>query len=165
MKSASLLLLVAVFWPCAVYSQTIGPEVISTAGKTFQTSEFQVEWTLGESLTATLQNSDHQITQGFHQPVYLVSSIDELPADLGQINVFPNPVSDQLNLSLSFDRDRKIQVELFDAQAKLLWNERFRGEQFTERHSTSDLPAGIYYLHVIIDETPYSKIFKIQKLN
>ena len=125
----------------------------------------QIDWTLGELTITTLQNSSQQISQGFHQPNYIITSIEELPTEIGQISIHPNPTSGWLEMNLNFARSEKVQIQLFDIQGKLIWTINKQGIQISEKTNLADLPSANYFLHFLVDENKYSKSFTIQKLN
>jgi len=126
-------LLFTLMWIGHVHAQSSNPEVLSSAGDTFQGDNVRIEWTLGELAITTIQNPPQQITQGFHQPVYTITSVDELPEGIGQISVFPNPTSDVIEQNLS------------------------------DRTDISKLPSGNYFLNFFINNqyTQTFKIQKI----
>ena len=81
------------FFSGNIYSQTI----ISSAGKTSSNDNFIISWTLGETLVATLQNENTNLTQGFHQPLM----VDLFPTSLEDDMVldmvaYPNPTYDKV---------------------------------------------------------------------
>jgi len=49
-------------------AQQLSPSVISSAGASFQTQSFSLDYTLGETFVTTLSNGQNILTQGFHQP-------------------------------------------------------------------------------------------------
>jgi len=72
-------------------------EVISTSGN----SEQGVTWTIGEFITETITGENTLVTSGFIQPEFGLSSglFDPHISDT-KLEVFPNPVLDQLHLNL-----------------------------------------------------------------
>ena len=147
------------------FSQDVSPVILSTAGETFQGNAIQLDWTIGELAISSIQNAGYQITQGFHQPFYTVSSINELPSTIGQINLFPNPTADYLTMELSFDTYSTFLIQLFDTNGKLIWIKIKEGKEIKDNISLRGLPNGSYFLSFIIDENLYSKTFTIQKIN
>jgi len=160
-----LLFLLLASWTNNVYSQSLSPEIVSTAGETFQGTSIQIDWTLGELAITTIQNSTLQITQGFHQPNYIVTNVDELPQKIGEINVFPNPTSDWLEITFSFNQMKEVYTRLYDIHGKLILEKENNGKFISERISLSELPNGNYFLNFLIDGNQYSQTFKIQKIN
>lgn len=148
-----------------VYSQNISPEILSTAGNSFAGSSVHLDWTLGEVATTTLQESDLQITQGFHQPTYMVTSINDIPLDIGQISLYPVPTSSNINMELTFQQERVIHFHLLDMKGQKIWSKEAQGQQIKEKFTLSHVPNGNYLMKISIDNTPYSQTFKIIKLN
>jgi hypothetical protein len=58
----------ALLFSTALFSQQLTPTVIASAGASFQSSEFSLDYTLGETFITTLSNGTNTLTQGFHQP-------------------------------------------------------------------------------------------------
>lgn len=164
MKKTILLLLIS-FLYSNVFCQNSEPSVISTAGEVFQGNSMSIEWTLGETAVTTINNSSNQITQGFHQPYYVITSIGNIPSFVTQIDVFPNPTSDWLQINLLLDKNRKIEFQLYDLIGKMVWQSKNQGVEITEKKSLKDLPSSTYFLKLIIDNQPSNQVFKIQKLN
>ncbi|MBN1597525.1 MAG: cadherin domain-containing protein [Bacteroidales bacterium] len=69
------------------------------------------------------------------------------------ITVYPNPVSDELNISAQFTTSNSIQVKIYNLYGKLLWNELKNIDNFSKKHqfsiNISDLKQGIYLLQVV----------------
>ena len=160
-----LLLFILISWSNYLYSQEVSLEIVSTAGETFQGNSMQIDWTLGELAITTLQNSDHQITQGFHQPNYIATIVDELPEEIGQVNVFPNPTSDWLEITFSLNQTNEIQTLLYDIHGRLILKKENKGQIISEHISLKELPNGNYFLTILIDKDQYSKTYKIQKFD
>ena len=78
-------------------AQGSNPEVISASGNSIQNNSFQLDWTLGEVTITTIENNTSQITQGFHQPYFEITSTNEIPSEYGNIEIFPNPTFDWIN--------------------------------------------------------------------
>ncbi len=158
----TLLLFLPAIWIGEAFSQNSIPEIVSACGETFRGANMQIDWTLGEVSIATIQNSSHQITQGFHQPYY---SIVEFPGGIAEIVVYPNPTPDRMEIGLTFDKSRKVQIRLFDNKGSLIWKINREGRQIVERASLSRLPSGNYLLHFLVGRNQFSKTFKILKID
>ena len=148
-----------------LFAQKLTPQILSSAGTRYQTSTMTIDWTLGELSITTIQGSSNIITQGFHQPKYIITGIDELDKNFGTISVYPNPTNDVIQMNMSFNRISSVQVYLIDINGKQLWNNEYNGQHMTESTSIKDLPNGSYFLNFIIDGNKSSQTFKIQKLN
>jgi hypothetical protein len=76
-------------------------------------------------------------------------------ASLSGIRVFPNPVTDFVNISTDGSAEL---VAIYDLHGRLMLSEKPGGESV--RLDVSGLPAGFYWLHVI--ESGSQKITRIQ---
>ena len=47
--------------------QTVGPQVIGSAGGSGTTGSVSLEWTVGEIAVSRISNGTNTLTQGFHQ--------------------------------------------------------------------------------------------------
>lgn len=146
-----------------ISAQDISPDVIATSGSAMKNSELQIEWTIGEILVQPIQNSALQITQGFHQPDFLISGTETLPEDIGVIRAFPNPVGDHLEIKVELNQLLPLQIQLFDSHGKLCWTSSSESISWFDSMPTSTLAGGQYFLHFLIGNQ-FSQTLKIQKL-
>jgi len=153
-----LLTLVFVFFFSGnIYSQTI----ISSAGKTSIGDNFIISWTLGETVVATLQNENTNLTQGFHQPLM----IDLFPTSLEDDMVldmvaYPNPTYDKV-LFKGGDPTGMYHLRLVDKLGRVL-------EQKSVQASELELEMGrytngSYLIEVIENKSEKRVIFNIVK--
>ena len=148
----------------SMIAQSSSPEIISPAGETFNGNSMQLDWTLGELAITTIQNTSQVITQGFHQPTYIISNLTELSNRNGQINIYPNPTLNWIEMSLDFKHNTKLQIRLYNTEGKLIWEKDIQGKQFLEKIEVAELPSGNYFLNFLIDEEKYLQTYKIQKI-
>lgn len=104
-------------------AQSLSPEVISTAGTSFSNSSSILEWTLGEPVTSTLSNSSTILSQGFHQPNLLVTTIDNAVTNYS-LTLFPNPTVDFVQLQIQNLANEIILIDLFTIEGKLLQSQQ-----------------------------------------
>ena len=64
------------------FSQTASPELVNSAGDSFTNETYQLDWSIGECITATHSEGDYVITQGFHQESYVITAVEDL-SDVG----------------------------------------------------------------------------------
>lgn len=89
-------------------------KVVASAGNYAEGAEHNFSWTMGEVVIATLIFPNNQVTQGFHQPniaVLNIMSYQEM-----DINVYPNPAKDMINVTTSVDS----KLSIYDMQGKLV---------------------------------------------
>jgi hypothetical protein len=124
-----------------------GQEVIGTAGDFHQNSNVSVSWTIGEPVIETYTTGNAVLTQGFQQPILVSVSIYENPELNFEINAFPNPTSDYLNVVISGRNYDKMIYSLFDVSGKLIDSRHIVSEN-TEV-IFSHLPVAVYVLRII----------------
>ncbi|MFU8843753.1 MAG: hypothetical protein ACNA7V_08100 [Bacteroidales bacterium] len=70
-----LILIIGCFFD--ISGQTLTPEVISSSGGYFESTNASVSWTLGETVTETFTGTSFILTQGFQQPLGIqITGID-----------------------------------------------------------------------------------------
>jgi hypothetical protein len=106
--------------------------------------------TSSDAFTFTVENPNGGWvgTPTFQITVTNTTSISDLN-DL-QINLFPNPANETINLSLSGSYRGQVNLTLFTAHGKLIEARSLlvSGNESREKWNTSKLPAGIYLLKV-----------------
>jgi hypothetical protein len=137
-----------------------GQEVISTAGDFHFAGGHSVSWTIGEPVIDTWTAGGTVISQGFQQPILDIVSVYEHPDPSIDINAYPNPTSDFLNLVVANDDVEKLSYQLFDITGKLLDSQQIISEK-TEIKFTQ-FPVATYYLKITSGNTEL-KTFKIVK--
>lgn len=132
--------------PWASYSQTIANQVIASSGQTVESGGIILDYTVGETVTATLSAPDFLLTQGFHQP-YPDSSVSIFPfSDALDVLIFPVPFTGTLNLVGNGNiPDTSFEVALFDIHGRNVFTTAMvlREPQTLALHH---LPAGTYLL-------------------
>ena len=156
-----LLLIVVVVFVKTAMAQSIAPDVIATSGTSFNDGTSQLDWTLGEPVTATFSTGSDILTQGFHQPNLLATAINNMETDYSVL-VFPNPSIDYIQLQFQ-NLKETVTVELMSSEGMLL--------QSKEVDSTNELQldmskyaAGTYLLSVK-DSHSKVKTYQVIKLN
>jgi len=119
-----------------------------------------IEWTLGEMMIETFAADDIVLTQGFHQPHLVVTSIDEIPGHDISIDAYPNPTTDFVNVRLHDDKYAEMEYSLFDEQGRLIRSSRLEG--LITEVSLNEQQAGIYFL-IITRGSEEIKTFKVVK--
>jgi hypothetical protein len=127
------------------YAQSLVNEVVSSAGSYSSSASGSLSQTSGEAVVATLQDGQSMLTQGFQQPFTITVGV-QTPEQLGSVQVYPNPVADQLNIDLSEEWSGST-IELFDAAAKLVFTSK--SNVGLCRLQFAGLADGLYELRII----------------
>ncbi len=142
-------------------SQTVSPELVSSAGESFSNSNYQLDWSVGETVTATHSAGDFVLTQGFHQDTYIITAIKDLATDIN-ISVYPNPTSNFVIIDFSAPQKlENFKIIVTDINGKIL--EQAETTAYKKQLDFSDYADGIYYLSVEQKNNQLLKVFKIIK--
>ena len=135
--------------------------VISSAGKTTINGNYNVSWTVGETVINTLSAGGTILTQGFHQPLL----IEILPTGIEKellldMIAYPNPAFDKV-LFKGGDPSGIYHVRVVDKLGRILLQKTL---------SASDLEIlvegynnGTYLIEVVEDKTNKRRVFNVIK--
>jgi Secretion system C-terminal sorting domain len=123
MNRLSTLFLLLFLWSVSVSAQdfTIFNQVIGSTGHFAVEGNQQWTYTVGEVVIETMSANNRALTQGFHQPEFArpVSTID--PELLSwNIEVFPNPTADVLNVRFDSNQSGLLEAIVFDMYGRML---------------------------------------------
>lgn len=159
MKLKILLSVIIILMTHLAISQTVSPELVSSAGDSFNNTSYQLDWSIGECVTATHSAGAYVITQGFHQNTYIITSVEDLRADIEML-VYPNPTSDFINLKVESSKVESLQFTITDLSGKVLQNGKFANQ--TEQIYFSSYAVGTYLI-TISQNNQILKSFQIIK--
>ena len=140
-------------------AQTASPELVSSSGDSFNNTSYQLDWSIGECITQTQSAGDYVITQGFHQNSYVITSVEDLRADIN-MSVYPNPTSDFISLKVESSKVEDLQYTITDFSGKVLQTENFAGD--IEQINFTNYAVGTYFISVT-ENNQLIKSFKIIK--
>lgn len=143
-------------------SQTISPSVVASSGGYAQGEGVSLSWTLGEMVIETLQNENDGLilTQGFHQTDIIVTSIYEAKSFDLLVNAFPNPVKDQLSVTVQDGAAENIRFGLVDLQGTMLLEGKLVGSE--TQIDLATFRSGVYFLTLTVKGEKV-KTFRIVK--
>lgn len=147
-----------------VNGQSISPQVIASAGTHYTGSNGQLSWTIGEPVITTVSNGNNIITQGFHQTLLNVTSVEEQSIAGVNVTVFPNPTSDVLNINLT-NNLKDLQMDLIDMAGKLLQARGIGATEGNVQISMTEYARANYLLRVYSTDGSVNYTYKVQKMN
>ncbi len=147
-----------------VNAQSISPQVVASAGTHFTGSNAQLSWTIGEPVITTVSNGNNIITQGFHQTLLNITSVEEQKVPGITVSVFPNPTSDKVNINL-VNNLKDLQMDLFDLTGKLLQARKISAAEGNVQISMIDYARANYLLRVYSIDGSVNYTYKVQKMN
>ncbi len=145
-----------------VFSQSLEPTVTACAGNYFQGTSATLSWTLGEPVTETFSNGNNILTQGFQQSKYTIVNIEEINDNAHQINVYPNPSNDLINIEYKKEHKDMI-IELFDVQGRKLVSKEMKNNETKKQINLNSFSIADYFLRISTKDGELLKTFKIIK--
>ncbi len=112
--------------------------VESSSGGQYFFSTGSMTWTVGEVIINTIQSPDNHLTQGFNQTRINFIGIEEYN-DRINVNVFPNPTTDFININAS----KKTTLRIYDVSQKLV---KVVSVEKQDQVDLSELSSGTYLL-------------------
>lgn len=134
---------------------------INSSNAYLEQSTGSISYSIGQLQQATFLKDGNMLTQGFQQPLLLISSTDNLAALGLEIKAFPNPTSAQLQLKFTKGfAPNEYQVQLYDLFGRLHLQTKLSAAQ-----SEIDLSnqAGGTYLIRLLSKGQAIHTFKILK--
>jgi len=96
-----------------------------------------------------------------------MSGINELNTLVSEINIYPSPVNDELNISLKAEQSDDMQLEIVDItgkRIKLIANQQVAaGSSYNFSASTKDLNSGLYFCRISSDRSVVHQKFIVQR--
>ena len=133
-------------------------EVISVQGASYSNSNGSIDFSIGEVVTATLNNNNNILTQGFHQTNLTVLAVDDFDINF-QARVFPNPTQDILHVDIqSFSG---LSYKLYDIQGRQLSNDIIGNKKTLI--NTTQYATGVYLLVFLNENNQKLKTYRIIK--
>lgn len=150
-------------------AQSVTPQVFGAAAGSTTIAGNTYQYSVGEMVLVNTETSAGVIlTQGFLQPSNDAPSSIETFVNNININVYPNPTTDWLNISFNKSVSESIQLVLFDASGRIVIQEQHldSGAENKLVLNLSNLASGAYMLHVLTAENQQlPAYFSVQKLN
>ncbi len=162
MIKKSVLILLLFTGAITAAAQSLSPTVLSSSGGFESSGGTSLSWTTGELMVQTFSDGSAMLTQGFHQGNITVSTaVDEMSESAMDVQIYPNPVNDILNVKFKNMVDQTIQVRLVDLTGKTILTREFSDPSNTQRLNLSPVTSGTYMLEVNAGQK--RKVFKIVK--
>jgi len=135
--------------------------VISSAGKTTINGNYNVSWTVGETVINTLSAGGTILTQGFHQPLL----IEILPTGLEKgllldMIAYPNPAFDKV-LFKGGDPSGIYHIRVVDKLGRILLQKTLPASDLEILVEGYD--NGTYLIEVVEDRTNKRRVFNVVK--
>lgn len=150
-----------------VFAQHVSRTVSSSTGNSITSSGLSISYTIGEPVIATGVGSNVILTQGFQQPDKDIITIINSSEFLMNVDVFPNPVSDQLQVKVNTDKIiSDLSVEIEDVFGKQLKRIAVSATGSLDQAVSLDFfsySSGVYLVRVLSQNEHIHKTFKVIK--
>jgi hypothetical protein len=144
------------------HSQSISPESVFAATGNLSNAHAQISWTLGDFQTQTYNKNGVILTQGFLQANLVITGVTDIKDnDLIDLRVFPNPVSDLLNLKFTATKKVSIMFYLYNLNGSLIYSKKADASNFSETVDFTLFESGVYILKAVSDDGSFAKTFKL----
>src|SRR6056297_2383004 len=122
MREPTLVLLFFLFVCGFATAQNVQNDVVASGGGHATAGNLDMEYTIGEPVVETVGDATLIVTQGFHQPGLMETSIENNSLNV-EVGVFPNPTQSTLIVDLPDKQDHEFSWTLYDMQGKQLASE------------------------------------------
>lgn len=153
---------IALFFLWILTVQGEAQSVIASTGSEGNAGNMNINYSVGEVAITTLSNDTITLTQGFHQPYFVITAIKEtfLP---GEIKVFPSPTTSILHVQLDGIGPKNLIISLHDLTGKVFFNSDMNTANW--QTDLSRMPGGIYIITIADTKSNKSSSYKILKSN
>lgn len=134
---------------CAVSSaQELSPVLIGSGGGVNTVGKVTLSYSLGETVTTTINNSSNTLTQGFQQGSILLVSNQE-NNELGTaVSMFPNPAQSFVQIN-SRQVLNNASLRLYSTNGKKILDQRLPNDLTDQIVDLTAVAPGLYHLQVI----------------
>ena len=145
-----------------VSAQELTPGVLSTSGGMGTADGTAISWTVGELMVQTFSADTLMLTQGFEQgEITVTTSANELSETVMDVQVYPNPVRNILNVDFHNITAQRVRIELMSLNGQTILIREVNNPFNLSRINLNGAAPGTYLLEVSINGK--SKTFKIVK--
>jgi len=123
-------------------------QLISSSGTSFQGTNYNISWSLGELAITSIGGSNYVLTQGFHQPIETETSVVPPISQKLSIQVYPNPVRKMLQINWIKEHFQESILYLFSMEGQLLFTKVISQTENSFEIPMSTYDPGIYILKI-----------------
>jgi len=137
-------------------------QVVGATGGTIVGTSYTLSYTVGEVATQTYSGGGFILNQGFQQPTYTITAIEDNLSSV-VLAVFPNPTTGGISLEVKESQGMLLSYILYDFNGReLLRGDGKSGPYVKFDLDLSSFSQGVYMLKVIC-ENQIIKVIKVVK--
>lgn len=146
------------------HAQQISSQVVANTGGVLSQGNSQMSYTMGEPITEPQSSSNILLTQGFQQPQLQVTLFDEFGINTANIDIFPNPTQDNVNITFQNDETLSINMTLYDETGRVIHSQGITISPYEKmKYDLSDFVPGVYFMQLVLDDGKTNKTYRIIK--
>lgn len=153
--------------PFAITAQQICLDVLSQGGNSGQVGNWDISWTAGEMVIATLSSGNYSLTQGFHQDYYcgkIVAHDQPFHDQRGLcISIRGNPIKNVIHLQTECAFLDWAKYQFTDSNGRKLLEGKAEFNNRRAQIDPGDIPNGVYFLTLTNEFEGFTQYFKILK--
>ena len=131
-------------------AQSIAPESVNSAGAKMTQSNGSLSFTVGELVVLQQYDANgNSLGNGFTNAATVsttVLAIEEPNAAILQVDVFPNPTTDLVQIRIKESKLENLKISLTDISGKEIFQGQYRLMQQIIGINTATYPSGTYFL-------------------
>ena len=147
------------------YAQSIAPQSVNSGGTKMTQANGSLSFTVGELVVVTQIDSEgNSLGSGFTSGATIsTATIQEPDAELLNVNVFPNPTTDLITVSIQDIKLSELIIEVSDLNGKIVSSGKYAGISNNIGINTSSWERGTYFLNLKDNQTQIIGTYKIIK--
>ncbi len=149
-----LIILLCLIFPVSILkAQSLERSVLASSGNSGTAGSIAVDYTIGETIIATLASANTIVTAGFHQPNTTVSINETYTSAL--FRIYPNPSNDKVNVFLDSPGLKHGHIQIADVTGRVVYSSVVSDAQMKDSGlsiSVSNFEAGVYFISVVLDK-------------
>lgn len=152
--------------PCLLSAQIgICNQVIAASGKAASQGGRLYTYTVGEPFILTLSGNSYKITQGFNQPdLCLPVLTNDLDLAEWQLEVYPNPATNQVHIRYSAEKKGRLRAQVFDLLGRTVVEDFPIDDPYDTQMDCSNWQAGVYMIRMQDSQTQAVASVRIVRL-
>ena len=148
-----------------IFSQNISPQSINSGGAQMNKNNISLSFTVGELVVISKSDSlGNSLNNGFMAGATLtIENTQETDLSILDVNVFPNPTSELVNIKINYSKLDQVLVSIVDMKGNEVFNEKYLGIANVIGINISNYSIGSYILNLKTIDNQVLGSYKIIK--
>ena len=132
------------------FAQSAERQVIGSTGSSFSSASLQVDYTVGETVTASGSSGSFSVNQGFQQNATNGTAIKEQNI-LVNYGLYPNPAQNEITLTLNTDKALELRISIVNVAGQVMMADEKPSnvaQSYKREFSIQHLASGSYFLNL-----------------